>query len=81
MQIEQKVVDIIKEVLSIENIEEELYDEDLKELGLDSLSFIRIIVLLEEQFECEIPETKILLTELNTVNKIIETIKILCNNE
>ena len=61
---------------SIENleIEDSQYDIDLLELGMDSITFIHIIVSIEEEFECEIPDENLLLREMNTVNKITEVI-------
>ena len=50
------------------------YDNDLSELGMDSIHFIQIIVSLEEAFECEIPDSKLLLIEMNTVNKMYEVL-------
>lgn len=51
-------------------------DDDLLELGLDSIKFIQIIVSLEEAFECEIPDEKLLLTEMNSVNKMLKVLKL-----
>ena len=31
-------------------------EENLPDLGMDSIAFIQIIVTLEERFECEIPD-------------------------
>lgn len=76
----------IAEVLSIinTNIKEmeityEKQNDDLFQLGMDSVVFIKIIVALEENFECEIPDSKLLLTELNTVEKIMSTLQELYN--
>lgn len=41
---------------------------------MDSITFIRIIVSIEEEFECEIPDVKLLITEMNTVNKILKVL-------
>ncbi|MNH34086.1 acyl carrier protein [compost metagenome] len=46
--------------------------QDLTEIGLDSISFIRFIVNLEVQLGVEIPEEYILLTQMNTLNKVME---------
>jgi acyl carrier protein len=66
----EKILEIIN--LNIENadIKTEHIDQDLQELGMDSISFIRIIVSLEEEFELEIPDEFLIITEMNTVNKI-----------
>lgn len=70
----EKIVEIIN--INMENAEIliEQAEEDLSNLGMDSIAFIRIIVSLEEEFECEVPDSKLLLTEMNTVNKIYEVL-------
>lgn len=65
-----KIFEIVSENIDNDEIVAEQYDDDLLELGLDSIRFIQIIVTLEEEFECEVPDSKLLLTEMNTVNKI-----------
>lgn len=72
-----KVLSIINS--NIENIDlsYEQVEADLTELGMDSISFIRIIVDVEENFECEIPDSKLLITELNSVKKIYEELQLL----
>lgn len=56
-------------------IDEELIDEDFSSLGVDSISFVKIIVAIEEAFDCEIPDSKLLIKELGTVNKIVSLLK------
>lgn len=46
-------------------------DDDLSQLGMDSITFIRIIVALEETFEIEVPDEKLLITEMGTLNKML----------
>lgn len=50
------------------------YDTDLSEIGMDSVHFIQIIVSLEEIFHCEVPDSKLLLVEMNTINKIYDVL-------
>ena len=64
------IIDILNANIEHANITAEQADQDLRDVGMDSILFIQIIVSLEEEFECEIPDEKILLLELNTVNKI-----------
>ena len=70
----EKIIEIIN--INIENAEIsiEQSEDDLLTLGMDSITFIRIIVSLEEEFECEVPDSKLLLTEMNTVNKMYEVL-------
>ena len=66
----EKIVEIINQNIKGVDITEAKYDEDFSELGMDSFNFIQIIVALEDVFECEIPDSYILISEMNTVNKI-----------
>ena len=63
-------------LLDIQNI-----NYDLETIGIDSLSFIQIIVAIEDEFECEIPYSKIIVNELNTIKKIYSIISALKNGE
>lgn len=65
-----KIVEIINQNIEGISLTEAKYDEDLSKLGMDSFTFIRIIIALEEAFKCEIPDSYILISEMNTVNKI-----------
>ena len=55
-------------------------EEILPDLGMDSIAFIQIIVTLEERFECEIPDEKLLITEMDTVQKMIDVLQALYDN-
>lgn len=71
----EKLLEIVNSVQDME-VTVDQCDDDLLELGLDSIKFIQIIVSLEELFECEIPDEKLLLTEMNSVNKMLEVLKL-----
>lgn len=47
-------------------------EKDLMEMGVDSIAFIKLVVALEEEFDCEIPDAKLVLSEMNTLQKIYE---------
>ena len=66
-----KVLEILNTSINKSSAITDDFDTDLSEIGVDSLLFIRIIVAIEEEFECEIPDEKLLISEMNTVNKII----------
>ena len=72
--IADKVLRIVN--TNIENglISSNQFEEDLSALGMDSITFIRVIVALEEEFDIEIPDDKLLLTEMNTVSKMADVI-------
>ena len=71
----EKILEIVNSVQDMEATVDQC-DDDLLELGLDSIKFIQIIVSLEEAFECEIPDEKLLLTEMNSVNKMLEVLQL-----
>ena len=68
-EISEKVLDIIKTNIGIE-IYPWQFDEDLNVIGIDSISFIQIVVALEDNFEIEIHDEKLLMEEMGTFNKI-----------
>ena len=70
----EKIIDILNTNIENANITAEQADQDLREFGLDSIIFIHTIVSLEEEFDCEIPDEKLFLLELNTVNKMYEVL-------
>ena len=73
-EIKEKILAIVN--MSIENIEIKLdqSDVDLSTIGMDSITFIRIIVAIEEVFSIEIPDEFLLITEMNTVEKMTNII-------
>ena len=70
----EKVLEVINFSEKFKVSEEQL-DEDFAQLGLDSITFVQIIVGLEEEFECEIPDSKLLISEMNTVRKMIDVLQ------
>lgn len=71
----EEILEIVNSVQDME-VTVDQCDDNLLELGLDSIKFIQIIVSLEETFECEIPDEKLLLTEMNSVNKMLEVLQL-----
>lgn len=49
-------------------------DLPLEEAGLDSFGFIQLIIDVEEEYGCQIPDSMLMLSELNTVTKIYELV-------
>lgn len=74
---EVTVEDILRVINSLDNIEvsTEQLDEYLPNLGMDSISFIQIVVGLEETFDCEIPDSKLLISEMDTVRKMLDVLQ------
>lgn len=70
----EKIYNILKSILSID--ENVLLDGDqsLEEFGLDSMLFIEMVVELEISFDVEIPDEYLLIQSLDTINKIFAII-------
>lgn len=50
-------------------------DEDLRELGLDSIAFIKMVLAIEETFGKEISFEHLLLDAMNTIQKILKVVQ------
>ena len=75
MNVKTEVIKIINETVEGIDFTEVQADSDLTELGMDSISFIQVIVQLEETFGCEIPDSKLLMADMNTLNKILNALR------
>ena len=73
----ERIVAIIASIIEEIDLNSINYDIDLKEIGMDSISFIRLIVILEDEFEIEIPDDYLLFENMSTINKIVNNIKLL----
>ncbi len=71
----ENVLCVLNETIEEIKITEECMDVDLTQLGLDSILFIKTIVALEEEFEVEVPDSKLLIAEMNTAQKIWDVLK------
>ncbi len=76
--------EIVLEIInSLENMDvnNEQLEDNLVALGMDSIKFIQLVVALEESFECEIPDEKLVITEMDTVQKIIHVLRSINDNQ
>lgn len=71
----QRIIGILNTALDDLKLAEDNCDVDFSALDIDSIAFITIVVALEEEFDCEIPDEKLLISEMNTVNKIYKVLK------
>lgn len=71
----ENIIKIINLYVKNIDITEKMVNDDLSLLGMDSIAFIQIIVALEEKFNCDIPDNKLLVAEMNTISKIINVLK------
>ncbi len=77
--IEKKVREIIKNYVETNiDILTMPIDESLFNVGMDSVSVIRIIVELEDEFDFEVEDDELATIDLTTIEKIIEYIESKC---
>ena len=65
----EEIIEIISKKTNI-NPETISSDTDLTEFGLTSITLVNIVVDLEEKFDFEFDDEDLLLTKLNTIEKI-----------
>lgn len=70
----KRIIEILNNSIEGLDLSEDQLDDDLREHGMDSIKFITLIVALEAEYRCEIPDEKLLIPELNTVRKIIDVL-------
>lgn len=76
MEMEKRLVEIIKEKASAENSDKEIgYDEDITVLGISSRSYVMLLVALEDEFGIEIDDEDMSFENFKTINKIAAYIK------
>lgn len=68
------ILGIINENIENVNITHDQLDEDLSIHGMDSIKFISIVIALETAFEIEYPDDFLLITQSNTINKLISIV-------
>jgi acyl carrier protein len=73
-ELQLKILEIVKSNIEKEEIQTAELDTDLSTVGMDSITFIRIVVALEEAFEIEVPDDYLLMTEMNTIEKMTDVI-------
>ncbi|MCI8472291.1 MAG: acyl carrier protein [Clostridiales bacterium] len=77
LKYENKIREIIasnlKKNVSINDIN---VNDDLRNIGMDSISFITIVLAIEDEFGIEFPNDKLLISDAGTIallNNIIDT--------
>ena len=68
--IEQRVKKIVAEQLGVNEAEVKNESSFVNDLGADSLDTVELVMALEEEFECEIPDEQA--EKINTVQEAID---------
>lgn len=69
----EKVKEVIKEQLGVEDDAIKLETSFIDDLGADSLDIVELIMALEEEFDMQIPDSEA--EKISTVSDVVEYIK------
>ncbi|HEX7235101.1 MAG TPA: acyl carrier protein [Nitrosospira sp.] len=70
--VEQRIKKIVAEQLGVNEAEVKSESSFVDDLGADSLDTVELVMALEEEFECEIPDEQA--EKINTVQQAIDYI-------
>ena len=71
----ERIIEIINLRLKSEKITIKEINKSLADCGMNSLIFIQIIVDIEDEFNCEIPDEKLIISELDSVEKLYSVLR------
>lgn len=72
--LKERLIELIKKNITDAGFQELDEKQDITELGMDSIGFIKLIVEIEDEIGKEIPDSYLLLEEMNTLQKIYNVI-------
>lgn len=72
-----QIAGIIESYVNDLELDENLYETNLAELGINSIAFIQTIVEMEDRFQIEIPDEYLLISEMDTVYKMASIVMLL----
>jgi acyl carrier protein len=71
--IEQRVKKIVAEQLGVNEVDVKSESSFVNDLGADSLDTVELVMALEEEFECEIPDEEA--EKITTVQQAVDYVK------
>lgn len=77
--IEEKIVEQIGEMLEVDSAEIHL-EQTLEELEIDSILFIRLVVMCETSFQIQFEDEMLLMTKFNAIGDFVAYIQRLCSS-
>lgn len=74
-EIIQKIIEIVTRNIGNEQCLTLEPNCNLSELGMSSMAFIQMVVEIEETFDIEIPDEKVMISQLGTLDQIINVVR------
>ncbi len=74
----EKILELVKKTISLTIDESEINENtELVEIGMDSIAFVSLIAEIEDYYEVEFPEEKLIIENSSTIAKLIDTLDFL----
>ena len=70
----KKIKDIVGRGLEKSDLDSISINEDLIPMGLSSITFVSVVVAVEEEFQITISNENLVLSKMNTINKMASVI-------
>jgi len=71
----ETVMELVKKTMVLTVDESEINENtELVDIGMDSISFITLIAEIEDYYEVEFPEDKLIIENSSTIAKLIDTL-------
>lgn len=79
----EKVIELVKNALLLDSNfdNEELEKSDLLTWGMDSVTAIQLIIMLESEFDIQFNDEDLMLTTVQSVDSIVSTVRKYVQNE
>ena len=74
MKYAKEIRKILRKILELPSKTRITVKTDLENIGMDSLKFIEAVVAIEDFFDIEFPEDKLLISEAGTLKKLYEIV-------
>ncbi|GFI46783.1 D-alanine--poly(phosphoribitol) ligase subunit 2 [Lachnospiraceae bacterium] len=75
LEYQDVIIEIIKSIIILPQVDEKIdLDTDLKNIGLDSLSFVKTVVEIENHFGIEFPDERLDIFKADTVRKLCKIV-------
>ena len=75
MKYQEEIKRIIQNTVSLtEEVDSIDFETSLVNAGMDSLSFVRIVVEIENHFDLEFPDDKLVFTEADTIKTLCKIV-------
>ena len=71
--VEENVVCVVNTIMETDLNNKNMQD-NLQKMGMDSIKFVKIVIELEERFDIEVPDEKLLITEMSTLSQLVAVV-------